>query len=368
MAPISSRLLLAAFAACFTLHAQSQPTSDPKTASPDLSVQDQVRSLGAATQANADGNWDSQRNAEKKVAATISALIAKAPGQPALTARDDLWRTPLINAALWGYADVVAALLADDSVRASINEVDGQGLSAWMAAQMAQPLTLASCHPQMLVREAVGLWGPNLQRMAYFSPSSGLAFARIRAMLGAAGAKPDLDAAKAQWNQRCPGQAEATVAAVAASEDLLQTLLQDSGGQITAFLNAQKETPKSVVPKVAPPQPTLPRLKLSLPLSLAQTAISAGQSAMVCAAMPKPDAAVLEGLQLASGSAKFLYETTTEVRDGRPVAVRLDLKESSDRMPPASHMRLRAAVYQALGSYRCPGDHIFVQEFQFTVR
>ncbi len=361
---IASRHLPIVFTTLLTLQAHAQPA----TAAQDLSVQEQVRSLGALTQATADGQWDSQRNAEKKAADAISALIAKAPGQPALTARDELWRTPLINAALWGYADVVAALLADDSVRAAINETDGQGLSAWMAAQMAQPLTLASCHPQMLVREAVGLWGPNLQRMAYFSPPSGLAFARIREMLGAVGAKPDLDAAKAQWNQRCPGQAEATAAAVAASEDLLQTLLQDSGAQITSFLNAQKETPKTVVPKVAPPQATLARLKVRGPESLVQATIEPGRPAMVCSAMPKPDTAVLEGLESISGRGTFLYETTTEVRDGRPVAVRLELKERSERMTPASQMRLRAAVYQALGGYRCPGDHIFVQEFQFEMR
>lgn len=166
-----------------------------------------VDNLSAATQPGPTDDWGPQHAAEADVARKISELVATRPGAPELTARNLQGRTPLLRAALWGYASVVDALLADASVRAAIDTADFGGLTAWMAGQYAQPLTLASCHPQVLITEAVGLWGPNLRRIAYFSTQSPTPFDRIRTALARAGAKPDIEAAKRIWLNACPGHA-----------------------------------------------------------------------------------------------------------------------------------------------------------------
>ncbi len=309
-----------------------------------------VDNLSAATQPGPTDDWGPQHAAEADVARKISELVATRPGAPELTARNPQGRTPLLRAALWGYASVVDALLADASVRAAIDTADFGGLTAWMAGQYAQPLTLASCHPQILITEAVGLWGPNLRRIAYFSTQSPTPFERIRTALARAGAKPDIEGAKRIWLNACPGHAPALEPAMAASEDIMATLLADTNPRLQTFFTELRGTPSRS--KKLPPQPVL--------------AIGPKQDSPVpddfrCAAMPKPEnESMMDDI-----SSRIVLRVEAEVQDGVPVAARITYLDNDVTMPASQAMRIRASVYTALGGYRCLGDHIFRQEFEF---
>ena len=352
---LATALLLAAL----LLSSATATVAQPAT----VSVNELIDALGLATQPGKEDDWSAQRAAEADTARQIRARIAASPGAAELTEADRYGRTPLINAALRGYAEVVEALLTDPGVKLAINAKDNQGLSAWMAAQYARPLTLASCHPQVLIREAVGLWGPNLRRLGYFSQQSRMPFDRIRAALGATGAQPDLAEAIRQWRLLCPGHDPALDPALDASEDLLATLLADSNPRLQAFLSDMKFVPKTRPTNALPPQPVLPALKGRVQKT-AQPA-QAARSKPRCSSLPVPDAASIGPVSW-TGSALFRF--TVEVQDGVPVAAEVTLLKEDPSLPLSYALPLRAATYRALGGYRCPGDFMFDQEFQYKFK
>ncbi|WP_422014118.1 hypothetical protein [Roseateles sp.] len=334
-------------------HAQTQAAS----------VAQLIDSLGAATQAGATDDWTAQRQAEADVARKIRELIVATPHAQELTAADPQGQTPLIRAALRGYAQVVDALLLDASVKGAIDAKAHDGLSAWMAAQFARPLTLAACHPQVLIREAVGLWGANLRRISYFAQQSPLPFDRIRTALASAGAKPDLDEAKRYWLEQCPGRDPALTAKIAASEDLLDTLMADSNPRLQAFLKEIQDLPKPRPPRQLPDQPQFPERKPTPPRE--QPPAAASRESMTCAQMPRPDVGAIGALEW---SGNVLFKVVAEVQDSVPVAAAITVLSSRPAVPPEVAMFFRAAVYRTLGTYRCAGDHLFHQEFQFDYR
>lgn len=77
--------------------------------------------------------------------------------------------------------------------------------------------------------------------------------------------------------------------------------------------------------------------------------------------MPKPDSE----LTIGESSSRIVLSVDAEVQDGVPVAARITYLDNDVTMPASQAMRIRASVYTALGGYRCPGDHIFRQEFEF---
>ena len=205
--------------------------------------------LGPATRPDVSGNWDRQREAITAAAAELRSLTKTQPGHSTLTAVDALGRTPLMNAAVNGYAEIVDALLTDDAVRAGLETKDRFGASAWALGQFARPLTLFSCHPQMLVAERTALWRPYLQRSGYFLAGSSNSFERIAKSLLAAGARQDANAAKAAWKLECPGHDARIGQSVDATTDLLRALLLDTNERLERF----NRTDPSLVPQLRTP-------------------------------------------------------------------------------------------------------------------
>lgn len=341
------RMTIGACLAVVCVATQAQATPSP--------VGEWIDTLSESTQADSSDVWTVQHAAETAVAHRIRDLIASRPGDPELTQADRNGRTPLIRAALWGYAEVVEALLSDTRVKDTIDARSPDGLSAWMASQYARPLTLAACHPQILIREAVGVWGPHLRRMAYFSRESPNAFDRIRYALARAGAKPDIDAAKRFWLSSCPGHDPALEPALTASEDIMATLIADSRPRLEALFAEIRQPPKLV--KRQPPQPVLRRGSSERP-----GASASRNPRLVCSKMPLPDRESIGG----SRAHTTLFRVIAEVQDGVPAAAAIENLSPDPTNSADEIMRLRAAVYAALGEYRCPGDHVFEQEFQFV--
>ncbi|PZP36767.1 MAG: hypothetical protein DI603_02080 [Roseateles depolymerans] len=318
-----------------------------------------VANLNEATQATADGDLNQQRAAEQAVANQLRQLISQSPGDPAFRSRDHRWRTPLINAAMRGYADVVEALLSDEGVRQSINTQDGDGVSAWIAAQYARPLTLAACHPQDLTIEAIGLWGPYLQRLRYFALQTPLPFDRIRSALGAAGAKPELDKAKQLWLKQCPEHAPELEPLIEQSSDLMQTLLNDANQRLQGFFADPRKAPKSrqASPGIDSPTNTFPATD---PVSDAQ---SSGAK-HTCKNMPKPEWINNAGIPW---TGRALFSIDFEVQDGAPVVARVTTLSAKPALPDAIAIEFRAMTLRALGAYRCTGDHLVRQEFEYRM-
>lgn len=344
----TQHLLSAALLTLASLAAQAQ----------EPTVSALIDGLGAATQPIKDDDWTAQRQAEAEVAGKISALIAATPGAPELTAPDARGRTPLIRATLWGYARVVEALLTDASVQASINVKDKDGLSAWMAAQYARPLTLAACHPQALAAEALPLLRPHLRRMNYFTTQSPTAFDRIRALLAAAGAAPELDAAKAYWLAQCPGHDPALAPAITASEDLMATLWKNSLPRVNAFMAELQGINKWSVSRSPLSQPVFPEGEKPVPGGPK----SKHPGAPNCTQMPRPP---FDGLWRYSG--EVLFKVEAELQDGMVVAASIETLSSQPSFKPEALRTFRFNLYGALGGYRCPGDHLFKQEFMFKI-
>lgn len=319
--------------------------------------------LGPATQATDDKTWRRQHAAESDAAKQLRELIANGRDRDALVAADRDGRTPLIKAALRGYADVVEALLSDAGVRAGVNAADRRGLTAWMAAQFQRPMTLVSCHPQVLEPEYAGLWGRSLQRMAYFNLGQQTAFDRISELLLAAGAQPDPEGAKRQWGLLCPGQEPALARTLAASQNVPNTLMADTVARWQAANDKLMAGQRS-------DNPGTPVLMTPLkPASAAEEPDSAGQAktyanaARVCSEVSMPQ------LPLdISFNGNLTYQVIAEIQDGYIVALEFEKEPARGRLKKSELARFKQAVVQSLTRAVCPGDHLLSQLFDFNFR
>lgn len=78
----------------------------------------------------------------------------------------------------------------------------------------------------------------------------------------------------------------------------------------------------------------------------------------VCRSMGQPQVAPL------NWSGEALYEAVAEVKDGSVVSVALKALKPAGN--PTAQARLEEAIERALRqTYECPGNHVFVQQFQF---
>jgi hypothetical protein len=311
-----------------------------------------ISELGSATQPDETGNWISQRDAEMRVAQRIVALIQMSPGDATLTEARWQWgRTPLMHAALNGYADVVEALLADTSVRSSINAKDRSGATAWALVQLARPLTLGLCHPQMLTGSRAPLLRPYVARTSYFTQQAQSPFDRIRRALEAAGAIADIYAAKTAWRTLCPGQDAAMTARLNNSTDVLATVLHDNPAHIAKARQALDEQPRVQ----ESPEPTL-----ATPKKGTERLAPTNDKGMVCQRMPKLSAPGAVGW-----IGRAAVNLVAEVQAGRVVVAKLTTTPAN--IPLRAETLLRYRVLQTLNGYRCDGDHIFEQQFAFEI-
>lgn len=352
------RLLLCALALTGAgAHAQSTPAEI-------------IDALGLAIRPDASSTWDAPRRAETAAAEQLRALIAAAPGQPALTAADALGRTPLMRAALNGYAEVVAALLADDSVRAGLETRDRFGATAWSLSQFARPLTLLSCHPQMLALERAPLWRPYLQRSAYFLQGGVNRFQHIGQLLTAAGARADDAAARAAWQAMCPGHDEDAQQKISAAPQLLRGLMLDTNARLQRLNDKALQASGTLVANPAPIRLAWPDAadvwqqpwpKLMLTLADRAAPAAEGLPAVRCTRMGRPD--IPRAIQW-TGQAPF--RVLVEIQAGVPTVA--EIRRVDGLMDRRAQALIQVAILRTLATYECPGDHLIEQEFQFKIQ
>lgn len=345
------------------------PGAAARAAPPEQTPRQVIAQLGLDTRANASRDWTRQHEAETAAALQLRRLIQAKPGDPSLTETDGYGRTPLMEAAVNGYADVVEALLTDPGVQAHVNDSDRFGATAWGLSQFARPVTLIACHPQMYARDRVPLLKPYAQRAAYFRNGSTTSFARIAGLLVGAGARADAAAAKAAWLTQCPGADEALRQRLQASEDLSQALWAYTFERLEQFKREMADTPARLPPAPLPgpvlagaetrnawqqrwPKAWVPRSDRPAPADP-----SAG---VQCTRMGKPE------MPAVNWTGEATFRLVIELQAGAPTVI--DIGLVSGRMEPRMEALLQAVLLRTLASYECAGDHIFEQEFQFKVQ
>jgi hypothetical protein len=341
--------LLLALATLQPLHAQEARTPRQLIEALDLEVRQLLQAKAERT----------PEKAEQAVAEAIAALASRSPGHLSLTDSDSRGRTPLMLAARGPYPLIVQALLADPTVKLSVNQKDADGASAWMLASFAPALTLLSCEPGLLTRERYVLLPPYLQHMAQLLTTGAAPVGLVVSQLQLAGADTDVETAKSLWLQQCPNATPALREALATGE-LLPTLVNEAVRSLREFNDtAQKDVkllPASPPPGMkfvqgerGPNGRTLPTLDIE---------------DMVCEHMQKPE---LQGMVPWSGS--YIVRAIVRTRAGVVEAVDLEPMTSYRKLPmPRIVDYFNSVVLRALSGYRCKGDHAFSQEFQFNVR
>lgn len=163
--------------------------------------------------------------AERKAALEIRAYIAN--GDPTgLNEKTQSGQTPLMAAAINGYSEIVIELLKSELVRASINESNPQGFSAWLHATWAFRQSMWVCNPSVLKNPFA--WVPIFVIQPYYLQSPENPYRKTRRLLEEAGAIPSPEKAKQTWRDTCKLQDEQTRIKVEKSNDLLETVLIES--------------------------------------------------------------------------------------------------------------------------------------------
>lgn len=289
---------------------------------------------------------------EAALAERLRQSIRSAPNDPQLIAPDNSGRTPLMQAALYGYADIVDALLTSPRVRADLEHRDAFGATAWQLAQFARPLTLLTCHSLYLATEMEPLWRAQQWRAGYFQRGQETAFHAISRSLLAAGATTDTDGARTAWRRHCPEREELVDKAVDTAPDLLKALLS------LQTTRAERWDQRWITPLVAPPGTVL-RISLPLPLPGNSTRVPSGEQ--VCSHLPSPE------LPAVNWAGRVVLRTTGRLEAGRVIVSATGVVEATNGVDRPTLRRLRLAINQALAQYRCRGDHLFEREFTFMV-
>lgn len=333
------------------------------------------RELGRIAQTT--GSWKEQQLAEQKTALEMRKLIATEPAHKSLVERDgDM--SPLMYAAMSGYADVVEALLTSQLVRQDIDAQDSVGASAWALTQYSWATAAWSCNPGFLSSADPFQWVPRLMGTTYYFLAPENPFQRTRQALARAGAKQDLGQAKKAWLARCPVSDSDLQARVRVSDDILMTLTQDGRRRLMQFemdLKTQamrnvppgqssiqqtpqplaSSTPFVTVTPAPPPRPVpTPRPVISPPLPTPGHV--AAQS--VCQVMPE----VVKPPTWYDGEA--VLHAMAEVVDGRIADVKVNIRSWSD-LSPSKLPDLRLAVMAAVRRYECAGSHSIERVFEF---
>jgi hypothetical protein len=173
----------------------------------------------------------------------LSDYIAAGGDPSTLVEKGANGQTPLILAAWSGYGDIVAELLKNESVVASINDVDQDGLSAWMYANFAPQEAFWTCNPAIF--EAPSALVSKMVTLFYYLSGEERPYRKTRRLLEAAGAKADLSAAKQRWLATCKFATPEMREKVAASNDLLVTVEAEGLRMVSDRYKAGQKKPTS---------------------------------------------------------------------------------------------------------------------------
>jgi Ankyrin repeat len=288
-------------------------------------------------------------DAERAVAAQITALARRSPGDDALVAPDAQGRTPLMLAVSGAYPLVVKALLADPIVRGQINTPDLAGETAWMVASFAPAMTLVACQPAALTLERRPLLTPYLRRMTALMQARSSVVVGIVQALEDAGAEVNPDAARKAWLARCPNAAPELRKSLAGG-DLQRALVNDALDRQLSFNKAYAADLMAIPQR--PPQDMRFNPATLKPVKAKD---------LNCPRMRPP--APLGAL---NWTGSILFRAVIATRAGVVEAVDFTLLSASDP-PPAVVNHFRGMLVRTLAGYHCEGDHVFEQEFHFKV-
>lgn len=188
----------------------------PDTATANTVIRDFSREI--YVMAERDGGSTAQWRAAQSKA--LAALRDVGDAHPeTLIAADGKGRSPLMNAAIEGYHFMAVALLAYDTVRATIDATDGRNLTAYAHSQLALKRTLFACHP---VIENPFVLVPIIVTQPYYDAHP--PYASVSKLLLEAGADGDLTAARMIWLTNCKDAPQNTRDRVENSAGLQDTL------------------------------------------------------------------------------------------------------------------------------------------------
>lgn len=177
--------------------------------------------------------------AEHDAAEQIRNYIHRRIYPAGLVEKNDTGQTPLMAAAFMGYTEIVKELLKSDTVRQGINDINPQGLSAWLYSNLAFRQAAWACNPTVF-DNPFGLV-PLLVTQPYYLESAESPYKTTRRLLEEAGAKTDLAQAKQYWQNQCKQQTSATRKRVEESSDLLDTVLLEGSEILKHFEVLKRE-------------------------------------------------------------------------------------------------------------------------------
>lgn len=189
---------------------------------------DRIYSLGETT-----GKVEDMVAAEAKAGEAVRQYVASGATEGLLAAERG-GQSPLAAAAYMGYPNVVAALLTSKLVRAHIDDVDGMGLTPWMAANLAMKQSLWTCNPAVF--DDPFRFVPTFVTQPYYIANPVPPYKKTRQLLEEAGAARDMAKAKEFWLANCKTRSAPTRAKVKDSGDLQETLQTLGFADLTAQL------------------------------------------------------------------------------------------------------------------------------------
>jgi hypothetical protein len=151
----------------------------------------------------------------------------------ALTRKDDWGKTPLNHAAYMGFSKIVTELLAQPSVKISLNEPDDVGVTPWTYAVFAVNQSAFACNPKLF--NSPFSWSSLYASHPYYTQRS--PYEEVRKILEQAGAETDMAKAKTQWQAICVNQTADVKRAVAEAADIQMVVIEKGDKALQRFLD-----------------------------------------------------------------------------------------------------------------------------------
>ena len=213
--------------------------------------------------------------------------------------------------------------------------------------------------PGSLTLDRFQLLPPYLRRVSHLLKDKAATLSGIINALEAAGAEVKPDDAKQAWLARCPN-ASAELRAALADGRLMPTLVNHAIRRQMAFNKAVLENAQDVPAK---PPDDMKFLGISSPDRHARREPELLQvHQMNCVWMEKPQMGKLNWRGMA------LFTAKAATRAGVVEAVDIELMPTNKPAPPPFVVaHFSRSIVRALAEYKCEGDHIFEQEFQFVI-